>query len=48
LCQADTKDTATLKKIEAYLKTFPTADSFEKHITGDIAWNSVSLAWEKS
>lgn len=48
LCQADTKDKAILDKIETYLKSFPDIKSFQKHIEGDLAWNSVQIGYEQT
>ena len=48
LCQADTKDQAILDKIETYLKSFPDIKSFQKHINGDLAWNSVQIGYEQT
>lgn len=45
-CIADTKDAATLAKIEAYMKKFPDVKSFNAHVGKDIFWNGVSIAKE--
>ena len=45
-CVSDTKDAATLAKVEAYLKSFPDIKSFNAHISKDIFWNSVSIGKE--
>jgi len=47
LCQADSKDDATLAKIVKYLETFPDIKSFTKHVNGDISVNKVQIGFEQ-
>ena len=48
LCTEDTKDAATLAKIETYMDSFPDNASLEKHIASDLVWNSISIAAENA
>jgi len=47
-CVAKTSDPALLAKIETYMKQYETADTLYAHVESDLAWNSLSIAYELS
>merc|ERR1712167_442908 len=44
-CVAKTSDPAHLAKIEQYMSQYNTADKMYAHVESDLAWNSISIAY---